>query len=202
VKTNSPATSPRTRARRSLLPGLLLLLLAAALLAGCGSSETSTITIGNESKADQKLITAEDPQIPKLPTTGPLATKPVTEACQPPPKELEKKDLITGTGLEAKKGSVVYVNYVGALCSNGKEFDSSWKRKEPFLFVIGTGEVINGWDKGVIGMKVGGRRLLKIPAEEAYGKLGNAPKIPKNEPLVFVVDLLKVNKKGEGEGTG
>lgn len=202
MKTNSPATSPRNRARRSLLPGLLLLLVAAALLAGCGSSETSTITIGNESKADQKLITAEDPQVPKLPTTGPLATKPVTEACHPPPKELEKKDLIVGTGLEAKKGSVVYVNYVGALCSNGKEFDSSWSRKEPFLFVIGTGEVINGWDKGVIGMKVGGRRLLKIPAGEAYGKLGNEPKIPKNEPLVFVVDLLKVNKKGEGEGTG
>jgi peptidylprolyl isomerase len=198
VKANSPATSPRTRARRSLLPGLLLVLAAAALLAGCGSSETSTITIGNESKGDQKLITAEDPQVPKLPTTGPLATKPATEACHPPPTKLESKDLIVGTGAEAKQGSTVYVNYVGALCSNGTEFDSSWKRKEPFVFVIGTGEVISGWDKGVVGMKVGGRRLLKIPAELAYGKLGNEPKIPKNEPLVFVVDLLKVNKKGEG----
>jgi peptidylprolyl isomerase len=199
VKTNSPATSPRKRARRSLLPGLLLLVVAAQL-AGCGSSETSTITIGNESKADQKLITAEDPQVPKLPTTGPLATKPATEACNPKPTKLETKDLITGTGEEAKKGSTVYVNYVGALCSNGKEFDSSWSRKEPFLFVIGTGEVINGWDKGVVGMKVGGRRLLKIPAEEAYGKLGNEPKIPKNEPLVFVVDLLKVKPKEKTEG--
>lgn len=200
MKTNSPATSPRTRARRSLLPGLLLLLAAAALLAGCGSSETSTITIGNENKADQKLITAEDPEIPKTPTSGTLATKPVTEACTPKPTKLETKDLVTGTGAEAKKGSTVYVNYVGALCSNGKEFDSSWKRKEPFLFVIGTGEVINGWDKGVVGMKVGGRRLLKIPAEEAYGKLGNEPKIPKNEPLVFVVDLLKVKPKEKTEG--
>ncbi len=198
MKTNSPATSPRMRARRSLLPGLLLILVAGAVLAGCGSSETSTITIGNENKADQTLITAEDPQIPKLPTTGPLATKPTTEACHPPPTKLETKELVVGTGEEAKKGSTVYVNYVGALCSNGQEFDSSWKRKEPFLFVIGTGEVISGWDKGVVGMKVGGRRLLKIPAEEAYGKLGNEPKIPKNEPLVFVVDLLKVNKKGEG----
>ena len=95
-----------------------------------------------------------------------------------------------GTGKEAKKGSTVYVNYVGALW-NGQEFDSSWKRNEPFLFVIGTGEVIAGWDKGVVGMKVGGRRELKIPPEEAYGKAGNAPKIPPNESLIFVVDLLK-----------
>lgn len=188
----SPIPASSRRLRTALLTGLLLLL-AGLLIAGCGSSgETGTITIGNENKADSKLITAEDPQVPKTPTSGPLATKPTIEAGKgAKPTKLESKDLVVGTGKEAKKGSTVYVNYVGSLWSNGKEFDSSWKRKEPFLFVIGTGEVIKGWDKGVIGMKVGGRRELRIPSEEAYGKLGNAPKIPKNEALIFVVDLLK-----------
>lgn len=189
---NSPTPARPRRLRTALLTGLLLLV-AGLLIAGCGSSsESSTITIGAENKADSKLITAGDPQVPKTPTSGPLATKPTIEAGKgPKPTKLESKDLVVGTGKEAKKGSTVYVNYVGSLWSNGKEFDSSWKRNEPFLFVIGTGEVIQGWDKGVIGMKVGGRRELRIPSEEAYGKLGNEPKIPKNEALIFVVDLLK-----------
>ena len=82
------------------------------------------------------------------------------------------------------------VNYVGALYSNGKVFDASWKRKEPFTFTLGKGQVIPGWDQGVAGMKVGGRRELIIPAELAYGKEGRPPTIPPNSPLIFIVDLL------------
>jgi peptidylprolyl isomerase len=193
----SPHSASRRRARATLL-SILALLAAGVLIAGCGSSgESNTITIGNENKGDQKLITAEDPQVPKTPTSGPLATKPTIEGGGTKPTKLESKDIVVGTGAEAQKGKTVYVNYVGTLW-NGKEFDSSWKRNEPFVFVPGTGQVINGWDKGVIGMKVGGRRELRIPAELAYGKLGNEPGIPKNEPLKFVIDLLKVSKKGEG----
>jgi peptidylprolyl isomerase len=196
VNNYSDATSPTSAPRRRLRAGLLtalLLLVSGLLIAGCGSSGgSSTITIGNENKADNKLITAEDPTVPKTPTSGPLATKPTVEAGKgAAPTKLETKDLVVGTGAEAKKGSTVYVNYVGALWKNGEEFDSSWKRKEPFTFAIGAGQVIKGWDNGVVGMKVGGRRELRIPAEEGYGKLGSPPKIPKNEALIFVVDLLK-----------
>ena len=198
---NTKATSPHTRARRRRPAGLrasllsaLVLLAAAALIAGCGSSgETGTITIGNENKADNKLISAADPTIAKTPTSGPLSTKPTVEAGKgPKPTKLETKDIVVGTGKEAKKGSNVSVNYVGVLWSNGKEFDSSWKRNEPFSFQLSQGGVIAGWDQGLVGMKVGGRRELKIPPSLAYGKAGTST-IPANEALIFVVDMLKVN---------
>jgi peptidylprolyl isomerase len=201
VKTNSEATSPRL-SRRGRIPAAVLsalaLLVAGVLIAGCGSSsESSTITVGNENKADNKLISEGDPQVPTTPTSGPLATKPTVEAGKgPKPTKLETKEIVKGTGAEAKSGSSVYVNYVGALWSNGKEFDSSWKRNEPFMFVLGAGQVIKGWEQGVVGMKVGGRRELKIPPELGYGAQGTSS-IPKNEALIFIVDLLKVNKKGE-----
>ena len=125
------------------------------------------------------------------PTSGPLSTKPVIQPLPPPPpKKLVTKDLVVGTGAEAKTGSAVTVNYVGQLYSNGKEFDSSWKRNEPFPFTIGKGQVITGWEKGVPGMKVGGRRELVIPPNEAYGVKGSPPTIPPNATLVFVIDLL------------
>jgi peptidylprolyl isomerase len=100
------------------------------------------------------------------------------------------KDRIKGTGAEASTNSSVTVNYVGALYHGGKVFDSSWKRNEPFTFTLGKGQVIPGWEQGVTGMRVGGRRELIIPAELAYGAKGSPPTIPPNEPLVFVVDLL------------
>jgi peptidylprolyl isomerase len=196
VNDNSKAISPHSRPRHRVLTAALsalVLLVVGILIAGCGSSsETSTITIGAENKGDNKLITAASATAAKTPASGPLATKPTVEACKgPKPTKLETKDLVVGTGKEAKKGSKVSVNYVGVLCSNGKEFDSSWKRKEPFEFTLGEGCVIPGWDKGIVGMKEGGRRELTIPAELAYGKTGTAA-IPANEALIFVVDMLKV----------
>ena len=108
-----------------------------------------------------------------------------------PPNKLVVKDLITGTGPAAKAGSTITVNYVGVLYKGGKEFDSSWKTGQPFApFQLGQGRVIPGWDKGLVGMKVGGRRELIIPPSLGYGKTGSPPTIPANATLVFVVDLL------------
>ncbi len=183
---------------RSLAGATLAAAALAVPLAGCGSSHTSTITVGNENSADNSLLTAgsSSPSKPaeataKTPTSGPLSKEPkVTPPSGPPPTKLEKKDLIVGAGAEAKAGENVTVNYVGVLYKGGKEFDASWKRNEPFTFQLGKGQVIPGWDQGVVGMKVGGRRELVIPAALAYGAKGAGSSIPPNAPLVFVVDLL------------
>jgi peptidylprolyl isomerase len=191
--------SSTTRRRAGLAAAALS---AAALIAGCGSSGgSSTITVGNENTADNALIKAGEKtstspsssSTAKTPTSGPLSKEPkVTPPSGPAPKKLESKDLIVGTGPQAKAGDTVTVNYVGVLYKGGKEFDASWKRNEPFTFTLGKGQVIAGWDQGVVGMKVGGRRELIIPSALAYGAKGSPPTIPPNAPLVFVVDLLGV----------
>jgi peptidylprolyl isomerase len=109
---------------------------------------------------------------------------------QPPSYQLELDDIAAGDGEEAVPGKVVEVHYVGVSWATGKQFDASWDRGETFKFGLGKGQVIPGWDQGVAGMKVGGRRELIIPAELAYGAKGSPPTIPPNAPLVFVVDLL------------
>jgi FKBP-type peptidyl-prolyl cis-trans isomerase len=103
---------------------------------------------------------------------------------------LKIEDVREGTGPVAKKGQMVKVNYRGTL-TNGKEFDSSYN-KEPFTFKLGAGQVIEGWDKGIQGMKVGGKRILVIPPEQAYGAAGYPPVIPENATLKFEVELLGV----------
>ena len=110
------------------------------------------------------------------------------------PTHLIKIDLIKGTGPVAGPHSTVTVNYVGALFKNGKVFDSSWKRHQTFgPFQLGAGAVIKGWDEGLVGMRVGGRRMLIIPPSLGYGQTGSPPAIPGNATLVFVVDLLAVS---------
>ena len=125
-----------------------------------------------------------------------LKKKPaVPKATGTAPKELQGSDVVTGTGAVAKTGDKVTVQYVGQLFADGKQFDTSWQKgRTPFEFTIGQGQVIQGWDQGIPGMKVGGRRILVIPADLAYGAAGSPPTIPANAPLVFVVDLKKIAK--------
>ena len=118
----------------------------------------------------------------------PVVERPTGEA----PADLEIVDITVGDGQEAQPGQTVVVHYVGVSFSSGKEFDSSWNRNSPFDFRLGAREVISGWDLGVAGMRVGGRRQLTIPARLAYGDRGAGGAIKPGETLVFVVDLLGV----------
>lgn len=110
----------------------------------------------------------------------------------PPPTELEVTDLVVGDGAEAAAGSTVRVHYVGVAHSTGEEFDASYNRGTPLEFRLGIGQVISGWDTGVQGMKVGGRRRLVIPPHLAYGDRGAGGVIKPGETLIFVCDLVEV----------
>lgn len=109
-----------------------------------------------------------------------------------PPADLVITDVVEGDGAEAASGNTVVVHYVGVAHSTGEEFDASYNRGEPLTFRLGVGQVIQGWDQGVQGMKVGGRRQLLIPAHLAYGDRGAGGVIKPGESLIFVVDLLEV----------
>ncbi|KDN81539.1 MULTISPECIES: FKBP-type peptidyl-prolyl cis-trans isomerase [Kitasatospora] len=108
------------------------------------------------------------------------------------PTELQIRDIVVGDGAEAKAGAVVEVHYVGVTFASGEEFDASWNRGQTFRFPLGGGRVIKGWDQGVEGMRVGGRRELIIPPHLAYGNQSPSPLIPAGSTLIFVVDLLGV----------
>lgn len=111
----------------------------------------------------------------------------------PPPTSLEKEDLVVGTGREAQTGDTVHVQYTGTLM-NGKKFDSSYDHGgEPFKVTLGQGEVIKGWDEGVPGMRVGGKRRLKIPPDLGYGENGSGADIPPNAGLIFDIELVSID---------
>ena len=187
-------------------PAILLLLVTATAslgVAGCGGTEQSTADKASELAAEQqknppkleepKATTVKVVKVTPGPGEGDLAKKPVIpKQTGADPKVLIVQDLIVGTGAEAKEGDKVSVQYVGVLYSGGKEFDSSWKRGKAFDLTLGGGQVIPGWDQGIVGMKVGGRRRLIIPPDLAYGAQGQPPTIPANAALVFDVDLEKV----------
>jgi FKBP-type peptidyl-prolyl cis-trans isomerase len=143
--------------------------------------------------ADTNSAKTPPPQASIVPAgKQPEAPKPA----EPPPsnEKLESKDLVVGKGAEAKTGDNVKVHYVGTL-TDGKEFDSSKKHNQPFEFELGAGRVIKGWDQGVAGMKVGGKRKLTVPPSLGYGARGFPPVIPPNSTLIFEVELLEVKKK-------
>jgi len=161
---------------------LIVAACAALAIAGCGGDDDSS-TSGSGGGGGGSAKSGTVPQ---------GRTKPTVEVPSgPAPKRLVTKNLIEGKGPEAKAGDKVTVQYVGVLYDNGKQFDASWDRGQPFSFTLGRGQVIAGWDQGVEGMKVGGRRELIIPPKLGYGPQGNGP-IPPNSTLVFVIDLLAI----------
>jgi FKBP-type peptidyl-prolyl cis-trans isomerase len=165
---------------RARLSTAIVLVALVAVGAGCGG--------GGKKKA---AASAPTPTAPS-PAAAPARPKPTVHVPKgPPPKKLVIKDLIAGKGAAAKAGDPVTVNYVGVLYRGGKEFDASYGRS-PFPFQLGAGQVIPGWDKGIVGMRVGGRRELIIPPRDGYGSQGAPPDIPPNATLVFVVDLLSI----------
>jgi peptidylprolyl isomerase len=149
-------------------------------LAACGGGSSSS-----------KEKTAATPAPTASPTVAPAASKPkVKVPSGKPPKHLVERDLKVGTGPPARAGEAVTVEYVGVNYKNGRQFDASWDRGQPFKFLLGAGQVIPGWDKGVVGMRAGGRRELIIPPSLGYGSQGSPPVIRPHETLVFVIDLL------------
>ena len=122
-----------------------------------------------------------------------MSEKPFVEPhLGPAPDDLIIEDIIVGEGDEAQTGQTAVVHYVGVGVTSGEEFDASWNRGEPFDFPLGAGHVIQGWDRGVVGMKVGGRRRLVIPSSLGYGERGAGGVIAPHETLIFVVDLLEL----------
>jgi len=165
--------------------GAILTIAVCGLLAvaGCGGSDSSSSTGKSESSSAAPSGAAAE--------VGKKKPK-VEVPSGPPPKKLEEKEIVEGGGPEAKSGDEVTVQYVGVGYKSKEQFDASWDRGEPFTFALGAGQVIPGWEEGIEGMKVGGRRELIIPGNLAYGPAGSPPAIGPNETLIFVVDLLGV----------
>lgn len=164
----------------SVRPRHLLALGLAGVLVGvtaCGADDPDTETTDDGATADVTL--GEKPA--------------VDVAGASDAEDLRIDDLVEGDGDEATAGTTVSVHYVGVAASTGEQFDASWDRGEPLPFQLGAGMVIEGWDRGVEGMRVGGRRQLTIPASLAYGDRGVPGTIAPGETLVFVVDLLEVS---------
>lgn len=182
--------------RQLAIPAVLA---AALALAGCGGGKTKTAEIPDSTTSSTSAASTPTPQpktgpskpLPPSPGEKDLKKKPAIQKpkVDPPPK-LIVRDIVKGKGAPAKDGQQLTVNYVGVSWSTGKEFDASWG-KQPFKFQLGGGNVIPGWDKGVKGMRAGGRRQLIVPPDLGYGAQGSGPDIGPNETLIFDIDLLK-----------
>jgi peptidylprolyl isomerase len=184
---------------RLLLP--LVLIASVLALAACGDDDTKS-----DPSTAAPSAPAEPPPSAPAEETAPeeaapeeggdpkdLKAKPRVDVPKgDPPKKLVKEDIVKGKGKAAKSGDQVEMQYVGVLYEDGTQFDASWDSGQPFPFELGGGQVIKGWDEGIVGMKEGGRRKLIIPPDLAYGPQGQPPTIPPEATLVFVVDLISI----------
>lgn len=182
---------------RRTVPRALLALLLATTLAACtsGGSGGSAPPAANGSPAPQACLSrAATATLPAGISTDLSRAPTVSPATAPPPCALEIGDVVVGTGAAAAAGSTVAVKYVGAFYQTGKQFDSSWSRgaDQTLPVTLGAGQVIPGFEQGISGMKVGGRRVVTIPSDLGYGAQGQGP-IPGGATLVFVLDLVTVN---------
>jgi peptidylprolyl isomerase len=169
-----------------LRPALILIAAAVLGMAACGDDDEGSAAQEQQQSAETQTTPPEDAL--KNTSTRPVIPKPTGT----PPRRLVKQDIVKGKGPGAKPGDIVTVNYVGVNFSNGQEFDSSWDSGAAFPVQLGAGMVIEGWDKGLVGIRKGGRRMLTIPPEMGYGAEGYPPDIPPNETLVFVVDAVSI----------
>jgi peptidylprolyl isomerase len=174
---------------------VLLALLGTLALAACGDDDDEVADGGGDpppptaqEQTETEPTPSEQREALKDTSTKPEIPRPTGS----PPRRLQTEDVVRGKGPGAKPGDTITAHYAGVTFSTGEEFDASWNSGEPFTFPLGGGQVIEGWDRGFVGMKEGGRRILTIPPELAYGAQGFPPAIGPNETLVFVVDLLAI----------
>jgi peptidylprolyl isomerase len=172
----------------------LLGLLAAIGIGACGGDEEDDGGASASSQtAEQQAETTEPSLAEQREALEDTSTKPVIpRPSGSPPRRLRKEDIVRGKGRAARPGDTLMVQYAGVKFSTGEEFDASWNTGQPFVFTLAPGQVIEGWVRGFAGMREGGRRILTIPPELAYGAQGFPPAIGPNETLVFVVDLLRI----------
>ena len=180
--------SPAKHARTLAFPALVVLGIAAA---ACDSLTAPSEPVPIAADTTTAATATARPAAP--PASASAAPTPAPPPPADPNAKLVQTDLVVGKGAEAKTGDTVSVHYVGTL-TNGTEFDSSRKRGTPFVFTLGKGQVIRGWDQGVAGMKVGGKRKLVIPPALAYGDHGMGSVIPPNSTLTFEVELVDIKK--------
>ena len=166
----------------------LLALIPILALGACGGDDNEPAAKTTKQKATEQPSPSQQRQALEDTSKRPHIPKPTGS----PPRRLVKEDIVKGKGAPAKPGDTLTVQYVGVTFSTGEEFDASWDRGQPYNLALGQGKVIQGWDRGLVGMRKGGRRMLTIPPELAYGTQGYPPLIGPNETLVFAVDLEKI----------
>jgi peptidylprolyl isomerase len=175
-------------------PLALIALCSLLALAACGDDEDASNGGGAAGGGGASTQTETDPaaaeEALRDTSTKPVVPKPTGA----PPRRLVIEDIVKGKGPAARNGDTVIVHYVGLNFSNGQEFDASWDSGSPFPVQLGAGSVIEGWEKGLVGIRQGGRRKLTIPPELGYGAEGYPPDIPPNETLVFVIDAVAVER--------